>query len=94
MCSSELVAQAQDSSCLSQIVPCLQFINSNKTPSSRCCNPLQSLIRSDAQCLCSLLGSSSSKTNQAGVNMSQAHLLLARCGEKVNIGPCKSKLVW
>ncbi|KAH7685899.1 Plant non-specific lipid-transfer protein/Par allergen protein [Dioscorea alata] len=83
-----VVTKAQDSACLSELVPCLQFINSNKTPSSSCCQPLKSLIKSNPQCLCSLLGNDSA-TRQAGVNMTRAQLLPARCGDKVSAASCK-----
>nr|CAD1844590.1 unnamed protein product [Ananas comosus var. bracteatus] len=83
------VSGAQDSACLNQLVPCLQYINSKQTPSSSCCSPLKSLITSDPQCLCSML-TSNSATQQAGVNVTQALLLPARCGERVNAGLCTS----
>lgn len=87
LCTLASMSRAQDSSCLNELVPCLQYINSKNTPSSSCCDPLKSLIRSDPQCLCSMLGSSSA-TKQAGVNATQAQLLPARCGEKVTASMC------
>ncbi|KAJ0967857.1 hypothetical protein J5N97_024774 [Dioscorea zingiberensis] len=83
-----VVTKAQDSACLSELVPCLQFINSNKTPSSSCCEPLKSLIKSNSQCLCSLLGNDSA-ARQTGVNMTRAQLLPTRCGDKATAASCK-----
>lgn len=90
LCTLASVSRAQDSACLNQLVPCLEYTNSKKTPSISCCNPLKYLIKSDPRCLCSMLGGNPS-TWQAWVNMTVAQLLPARCGEKLNAGFCKSK---
>lgn len=84
------VSKGQDTACLNQLVPCLQYINSSHIPSSSCCTPLRSLINSDPGCLCSLL-SGTTVTKQAGANANQALQLPKRCGEKVNAGLCKRK---
>ncbi|KAJ3680087.1 hypothetical protein LUZ60_016365 [Juncus effusus] len=87
--TSILVSKSQDTACLNQLIPCLQYINSTRTPSTSCCTPLKSLIESDPVCLCNILGSNS-VTKQAGVNSSKAIKLPQRCGAKVNVSFCKS----
>ncbi|XP_020261793.1 lipid transfer-like protein VAS [Asparagus officinalis] len=81
------MSRAQDSACLNELVPCLQYIKSKKTPSRDCCDPLKSLIKSDPGCLCSMLGGSSA-TKQAKVNMTEAMFLPVRCGEHVSASMC------
>lgn len=88
MCSFQF--QKARTACLNQLVPCLQCINSTRTPSSSCCTLLRSLIDSDPGCLCSLLGSIT-LTKQAGVNVNQAIQLPKRCGEKATASLCKRK---
>ncbi|KAG5079309.1 hypothetical protein JHK86_003374 [Glycine max] len=45
---------AQDSSCLNKLSPCLNYLNGTEDPPDSCCEPLKSVIESDAECLCSL----------------------------------------
>ncbi|KAF3782614.1 Lipid transfer-like protein [Nymphaea thermarum] len=80
------VGNAQDTSCLSQLASCLQFLNSTGTPSSSCCDPLKTVIKSDPVCLCNLLNSPTS--SQAGISITQAEQLPQRCGENVNASAC------
>uniref|UniRef100_A0A1D1Z5V1 Lipid transfer-like protein VAS n=1 Tax=Anthurium amnicola TaxID=1678845 RepID=A0A1D1Z5V1_9ARAE len=82
-------SQAQDSSCLNQLIPCLDYTTSKKTPPSSCCDPLKSLIKSDPQCLCNMLNSKT-LTRQAGINMTQAQWLPSRCGANVSPSSCSS----
>ncbi|KAG5051031.1 hypothetical protein JHK87_003229 [Glycine soja] len=46
---------AQDSSCLNKLSPCLNYLNGTEDPPDSCCEPLKSVIESDAECLCSLV---------------------------------------
>ncbi|ONK72874.1 uncharacterized protein A4U43_C04F24300 [Asparagus officinalis] len=90
------MSRAQDSACLNELVPCLQYIKSKKTPSRDCCDPLKSLIKSDPGCLCSMLGGSSA-TKQAKVNMTEAMFLPVRGFQvkeqrfKLRIKVCESR---
>ncbi|XP_058084915.1 non-specific lipid transfer protein GPI-anchored 30-like [Magnolia sinica] len=84
-------SQAQDTSCLTQLVPCLSYLNSTSTtPPSSCCNPLKSVIQSNPQCLCSMITSNAGGTLGGAINMTQALLLPARCGESVNASSCNT----
>ncbi|KAG5062361.1 hypothetical protein JHK85_003544 [Glycine max] len=46
---------AQDSSCLNKLSPCLNYLNGTEDPPDSCCEPLKSVIESDAECLCNLV---------------------------------------
>ncbi|XP_058085360.1 non-specific lipid transfer protein GPI-anchored 30-like [Magnolia sinica] len=84
-------SQAQDTSCLTQLVPCLGYLNSTSTtPSSSCCDPLKSVIKSNPQCLCSMITSNAGGMQGGAINMTQALLLPARCGENVNAASCNT----
>lgn len=79
---------AQDTSCITQLVPCLNYINSTTgRPSKDCCDPLMSVIKSNPQCLCSLI---SSNTASGGINETQALLLPSKCGVNVNASICSA----
>ncbi|CAN6461982.1 unnamed protein product [Victoria cruziana] len=80
------LANAQDTSCLSKLASCLQYLNSTGTPSSSCCEPLKTVIHSEPVCLCSLLNSPIA--GQAGINVTQAAQLPRRCGENVSASAC------
>ncbi|CAA6656474.1 unnamed protein product [Spirodela intermedia] len=82
---------AQDTSCLTQLVPCLNFTSSKSTPPSSCCEPLKSLIRTNPQCLCSILQDDSLK-KQSGVNATEAQGLPSRCGLNATAAACSGEL--
>ncbi|KAA3464201.1 lipid transfer-like protein VAS [Gossypium australe] len=74
------------SSCLNQISPCLNYLNGNEAdvPDS-CCDPLKSVIKSQPECLCSMISNKGSRqAEQAGINVTQAQELPGRCGQHVN----------
>ena len=82
---------AQDTSCLNQLAPCLNYLNGTRNPPDSCCNPLKSVIKSNPKCLCSLISiKSSRKAEQAGINVNQAQMLPGRCGQNVNPISCLS----
>ncbi|XXG76449.1 hypothetical protein AAC387_Pa08g0796 [Persea americana] len=77
---------AQDTSCINQLAPCLNYLNlTSGRPSNDCCDPLTSVIKSNPKCLCSLI---SSNTASSGINVTQAMLLPSKCGVNVNSGIC------
>lgn len=88
---ANLVAEgwAQDTSCLNQLAPCLNYLNGTEDPPDSCCDPLKSVIKSDPKCLCSLVSNKgSSEAQQAGIDASEAQQLPGRCGQHVNPVAC------
>ncbi|XP_027357504.1 lipid transfer-like protein VAS [Abrus precatorius] len=80
---------AQDSTCLSKLSPCLKYLNGTEEPPNSCCEPLKSVIESDAKCLCSLVSNKGTRqAEQAGININEAQNLPARCGQHVNPLSC------
>ncbi|XP_010250463.1 PREDICTED: lipid transfer-like protein VAS [Nelumbo nucifera] len=83
-------AQDETSSCLNQLVPCLTYLNgTNIDPPSSCCDPLKSVIESNPECLCGLASAKgSTMAQQAGINITEAQQLPAKCGQSVNPISC------
>ncbi|KAF7801506.1 lipid transfer-like protein VAS [Senna tora] len=75
--------------CLNRLAPCLSFLNGTDEPPRSCCQPLKSVIQSDAQCLCSIVSNEGARqAEQAGININDAQTLPARCGQRVNLLTC------
>ncbi|KAM0954637.1 hypothetical protein ACFX2J_022982 [Malus domestica] len=87
-----MVASAQgDTSCLSQLAPCLNYLNGTRHPPDNCCDPLKSMIKSNPQCLCSMISNrATNQAEQAGIDINEAQQLPGRCGERVNPLACLS----
>uniref|UniRef100_M4E3T7 AP2/ERF domain-containing protein n=1 Tax=Brassica campestris TaxID=3711 RepID=M4E3T7_BRACM len=82
----------QGVSCLNQLAPCLNYLNGTKDVPEVCCNPLKSVIRNNPECLCRMISNrGSSKAEQAGINVNDAQMLPARCGEHVNPIACLTR---
>lgn len=79
---------AAQSSCTNVIVslsPCLNYITGNSsTPSSGCCSQLASVVRSQPQCLCQVLGGGGSSM---GININQTQALALPGACKVQTPP-------
>ncbi|GLT81575.1 hypothetical protein SLE2022_000180 [Rubroshorea leprosula] len=59
----------ETSSYLNQLAPCLNYLNGNEEVADSCCDPLKSVIKSNPECLCSLISNKgSSEAEQAGIN--------------------------
>ncbi|KAK8471836.1 hypothetical protein PHAVU_002G042350 [Phaseolus vulgaris] len=73
---------AAQSSCTNVLVslsPCLNYITGNSsTPSSGCCSQLATVVRSQPQCLCQVLGGGGS-TLGININRTQALALPGAC---------------
>ncbi|KDP41882.1 hypothetical protein JCGZ_26900 [Jatropha curcas] len=79
----------QDTSCMNQLVPCLNYLNGTKDVPRSCCDPLENVVKSDSQCLCSLISNQGSdQAEQAGINVTEAQQLPGRCGLHVNPLSC------
>ncbi|KAM5582158.1 non-specific lipid transfer protein GPI-anchored 30 [Rosa sericea] len=82
---------AQGTSCLNELAPCLNYLNGTRHPPDDCCNPLKSVIKSKPKCLCSMISNrGTTKAEQAGINITEAQQLPARCGQHVNPISCLS----
>ncbi|KAJ6796904.1 non-specific lipid-transfer protein-like protein [Iris pallida] len=75
-------ASAQPATCTTAIVslaPCLGYITGNSsTPSSSCCTQLDSVVKTQAQCLCTLLNGGASSFGLS-INQTQALALPGAC---------------
>ncbi|EEF49307.1 lipid binding protein, putative [Ricinus communis] len=79
----------QDTSCINQLVPCLNYLNGTKDVPDTCCEPLENVIKSDPECLCSMISNEGSdQAEQAGINVTEAQQLPGRCGLHVNPISC------
>ncbi|XP_050219247.1 non-specific lipid transfer protein GPI-anchored 5-like [Mercurialis annua] len=75
-------ATAQSDSCSNVIIslaPCLNFVSgSSSTPSSSCCSQLASVVRSQPQCLCTVLNGGGASLGVT-INQTLALALPAAC---------------
>ncbi|CAK7324006.1 unnamed protein product [Dovyalis caffra] len=86
---SAMSVQAQDTSCLNQLVPCLNYLNGTKEVPEDCCNPLKTVIKSNPKCLCNMASNQgSNQATQAGINVTEAQELPGRCGLHVSPVSC------
>ncbi|KAH7851004.1 hypothetical protein Vadar_005863 [Vaccinium darrowii] len=79
------------SSCLNQLVPCLNYLDSgtNGDPPNSCCGPLKWVIKSSPECLCSMITTKGANAaEKAGINITRAQELPGRCGKDVNPISC------
>ncbi|KAF8096179.1 hypothetical protein N665_0316s0024 [Sinapis alba] len=82
----------QSVSCLNQLAPCFNYLNGTKDVPEVCCDPLKSVIRNNPECFCRMISNQgSSKVEQAGINVKDAQMLPARCGEHVNPIVCLTR---
>ncbi|XP_010420000.2 PREDICTED: lipid transfer-like protein VAS, partial [Camelina sativa] len=82
----------QSASCLNQLAPCLNYLNGTKEVPQVCCNPLKSVIRNNPECLCRMISNrGSSQAERAGIDVNDAQMLPARCGEHVNPIACLNR---
>ncbi|WCJ40265.1 Bifunctional inhibitor/lipid-transfer protein/seed storage 2S albumin superfamily protein [Euphorbia peplus] len=82
-------SRGQDTSCINQLVPCLNYLNGTKDVPDSCCDPLENIVKSNPQCLCSMISNqASTAAEMAGINISHAQMLPARCGLRVNPLSC------
>ncbi|CAI8609652.1 unnamed protein product [Vicia faba] len=80
--------EAQDTtSCASNLIPCADFLNSTKPPSS-CCDPLKKTVETQLTCLCNLFYTPG-LLETFHVNITQALGLAGKCGIPGGISSCK-----
>lgn len=72
-------AQSSCSNVLISLSPCLNYITGNSsTPSSGCCTQLASVVKSNPECLCQVLGGGSSSLG-ISINQTRALALPGTC---------------
>ncbi|KAM7276286.1 hypothetical protein ACFE04_018152 [Oxalis oulophora] len=80
---------AGDTSCLNKISVCYQYMNRNGDVPDTCCGPLKSVVEHDKSCFCNLISKKESdRAEKAGINITAAQQLPARCGLRVNPISC------
>ncbi|CAL9230201.1 unnamed protein product [Arabidopsis halleri] len=90
--NSGMRTSGQSVSCLNQLAPCLNYLNGTKEVPQVCCNPLKSVIRNNPECLCRMISNrGSSQAERAGIDVNDAQMLPARCGEHVNPIACLTR---
>ncbi|PSS18260.1 Lipid transfer-like protein [Actinidia chinensis var. chinensis] len=78
-----------DTSCVNRLLPCLNYLNGTHDPPNSCCDPLKSVIKSNPECLCSMISIKGTKqAEEAGINVTEAQQLPGRCGQHVNPIAC------
>lgn len=78
-------------SCLNELGPCLNYLNGTRDPPDICCDPLKEIIKTDSECLCSLMSNQGAFQAQLlGINVTEAQELPGRCGQRVNPLACLS----
>uniref|UniRef100_A0A7N0UPF5 Bifunctional inhibitor/plant lipid transfer protein/seed storage helical domain-containing protein n=1 Tax=Kalanchoe fedtschenkoi TaxID=63787 RepID=A0A7N0UPF5_KALFE len=93
MAQREQQRQQDPTTCLTRLLPCLNYLNSSRRePPGSCCNPLKSVIKSNPECLCALISTRvTDQARQAGINVDRASELPGKCGQHVNpLGCLKS----
>ncbi|CAN6865210.1 unnamed protein product [Brassica oleracea var. botrytis] len=79
-------------SCLNQLAPCLNYLSGTKEMPQVCCNPLKSVIKNNPECLCRMISNrGNSQAEQADINVNDAQMLPARCGEHFNLIACLTR---
>ncbi|KAK6156437.1 hypothetical protein DH2020_010685 [Rehmannia glutinosa] len=82
---SRNLAQVQQQQCMNRLQPCLNYLNGNSRPPDSCCQPLDYIIKSMPECLCSLMTiQGANRAEQAGINTTEAQTLPGRCGQRIN----------
>ncbi|XP_057753066.1 non-specific lipid transfer protein GPI-anchored 7-like [Arachis stenosperma] len=87
MGSSEAASSSSDNSCASQLIPCADYLNSTKPPSS-CCTPLKQTVATQLTCLCNLFNTPG-LLESFHINVTQALELSRNCGITQGISSCK-----
>lgn len=85
-------AQSSCSNVLISLSPCLNYITGNSsTPSSGCCTQLASVVKSNPECLCQVLGGGSSSLG-ISINQTRALALPGTCNVQTpSLSRCNGK---
>ncbi|RDX77508.1 hypothetical protein CR513_42362, partial [Mucuna pruriens] len=85
------LAEAQSdssTSCASSLTTCAQYLSSNTTPPSSCCDPIKQTVANDLACLCKVYASG--VLQSFNVSIDQALALSRRCGITSDLSSCKN----
>ncbi|XP_019171682.1 PREDICTED: lipid transfer-like protein VAS [Ipomoea nil] len=90
VCGLAVESEAQNSQkCINKLMPCMQYLNGSRDPPSSCCDPLKDVIKNMPECLCQMVSvRGSNEAQKAGIDINQAQMLPARCGQRVNYIGC------
>ncbi|KAL9243066.1 hypothetical protein vseg_016998 [Gypsophila vaccaria] len=78
--SKKVEAQSGCSSALMGLAPCLGYITGSAlTPGNSCCTQLQSVVKTQASCLCQVLNGSGASSFGVNINQTQALQLPGAC---------------
>ncbi|AES90970.2 Lipid transfer protein [Medicago truncatula] len=81
-------AQSTDiPSCATNLIPCADYLNSTKPPSS-CCDPIKKTVETELTCLCNLFYAPGLLAT-FNINTTQALALSRNCGVTTDLTTCK-----
>ncbi|WOG88433.1 hypothetical protein DCAR_0207668 [Daucus carota subsp. sativus] len=73
--------------CVTNLVGCVDYLNTTTTPPATCCVPLKEAITDQLPCLCNVYNDPAF-LKSLGINVTQAIELPARCGIAFSISEC------
>lgn len=76
-----------NTSCISGIIQCANYLATTGTPPTSCCNPLKNVINTEMECLCNLLNDTT-LLRQFQINITQVEQLPLRCGLNATATSC------
>ncbi|XP_020551203.1 lipid transfer-like protein VAS [Sesamum indicum] len=77
----KISAQIEQQKCMEELGFCLSYLNDSSRPSDSCCQPLDYVINSIPECLCSFI--SFLGLDRAPINVSKLLTLPTRCGHEI-----------
>ncbi|QCD81253.1 hypothetical protein DEO72_LG2g1578 [Vigna unguiculata] len=84
------LAEAQSgttASCAQDLIPCGEYLNSNSTPPSSCCDPLKRTVENELPCLCNLFYNSN-LLQGLNITVESALALSRSCGVTSDLSSC------
>ncbi|OIW09834.1 hypothetical protein TanjilG_20541 [Lupinus angustifolius] len=79
-------AQSSVASCTQSLIPCAEYLNSTKPPSS-CCGPLKEAFATQLQCLCNIFNTPG-LLESFNVHATEALALGRYCGITTELSSC------
>jgi len=76
-----------NTSCISGIILCGNYLATTGTPPTSCCDPLKNVINTEMDCLCNLLNDTT-LLHQFQINITQVEQLPLRCGLNATATSC------
>lgn len=95
VCGLAAESEAQNQKCITKLMPCMKYLNGSRDPPSSCCDPLKDVIKNMPECLCEMVSvRGSNEAQKAGIDINQAQMLPARCGQRVNYIGCLQGILY